>query len=638
MKLSRYLKVSFCFDKLFYITAVLSAALFLLTFLKIVDLTLPVALFMAFAFMAISVVRFEITDNCFVVSYLAIPLLNSVVATIIVQLLACGSPFYLGITNFILNVVLNSIGVYLILTLTNSLKISLIIGDILLFSFSMVDYAVKYFRGGTAIKFNDFFSLNTALSVASSYKFKLNYASTTALLMYIAVIFFICVSRIPFTSAKAFKKRILSGVSTLLSVLIVALSLVFVENELELWGYYGSMHNGLTYNLLIEAANSRVSEPVGFSKKKVDSILSQHQPTKSDHNTPHILVIMSESFTDLSVLGDFETSEDPIEYYNSINDNCIKGFTLSSVYGGNTATSEWEFLTGNTQAFMPAGSIVYQQFMEEGADSIVEIMENNGYTTIGMHPYSKFGWNRAKVYEIFGFDEVYFEDELSNTEIVRKYVSDKTFFSDIINRFENKKEGEKLFTFAITMQNHGGYYVDGLEHTVTVEGGNYDDVDQYLTIIDKSDNALSELIAYFENYTEDTMIVFFGDHQPTLSNEFYRDVMKNGGSSYDKIVAKHTVPFFIWTNYESEESSDVFTSINYLPLLMLKKAGIGLTPYFSYLDSVMNKIPIISGTGYYSKSKNRIMEVSEAEGEEKAIIDEYRLVQYDNVFKTEQEE
>lgn len=45
--------------------------------------------------------------------------------------------------------------------------------------------------------------------------------------------------------------------------------------------------------------------------------------------------------------------------------------------------------------------------------------------------------------------------------------------------------------------------------------GKYPKVDQYLSLIKKSDTALQELIEYYSQVDEPTIICIFGDHQPS---------------------------------------------------------------------------------------------------------------------------
>lgn len=581
-------------------------------------------------FIFFSLVRFEFRENPF--WDIVIPVCNSIVVTYVLQIMLSQDPGILNELTIRGNIALNAAITYLLLLITNRVRLALTISNTLLFGFAFIDYLVISFRG-SEIKFSDIYSLKTAASVAGQYNIEFTTRVNYSIAVFAAILFVLWTTKITHSSKKDQFPRIVALIYMGVSLYTVSWCMNNSTNSMQLWATDGIKYNGLTYNFLIEARDSRVVPPEGYSDKKADEILSAYPATKSEADTPNIIVIMSEAFADLTVLGDFTVSEDPMEYYNSLSENCIKGYAMSSVYGGNTATSEWEFLTGNTQAFLPYGSVAYQQYIKNKAPSIIDIMNQNGYTTVAMHPYRSTGWRRNVVYEIFKFDEIYFQEELSGDKKIRGLVSDFTLFGDIIDRFENKKDGEKLFTFAITMQNHGGYEYGNFPSEVTVDGVDILSVNQYLTLLNKSDDALREFISYFENTDEKTMIVMFGDHFPAIGADFYTHVMGDRANTYEGTMAKYTVPYMIWTNYDSEEGEGELTSLNFLSTMMMKKAGIGLTPYFSYLDALRQKMPAVSFFAYYSQEKGGLKRPSEATGKELAILEEYRTLQYKNLFR-----
>lgn len=61
------------------------------------------------------------------------------------------------------------------------------------------------------------------------------------------------------------------------------------------------------------------------------------------------------------------------------------------------------------------------------------------------------------------------------------------------------------------------------------------------------------------------------------------------------------MPFFIWTNYETDAQKVDVTSLNYLSTLTLERANIDLPAYNRFLAELMEKIPAINSRGYYSK-------------------------------------
>ena len=351
---------------------------------------------------------------------------------------------------------------------------------------------------------------------------------------------------------------------------------------------------------------------------------------------PTVIVIMSESYADLSVVGDLKTNQEVTPYYNSLTENTIKGYALSSVFGAKTANSEWEFMSGNSMAFLPDGAVVYQQYISEEPTTLVSNMKNFGYTCVALHPYYNTGWSRNLVYPDMGFDEMYFLEHFDENEMVRRYISDEEYYNKIIDRFESKSGNEDLFIMSISMQNHGGYTekYDTFPENIRVLNGTYEDANQYLSLLNKSDKALEDFIGYFENVEEPVEIVFFGDHLPSLKSKFFKSLNGKGlsGLSLEQLQDLYTIPFMIWTNYDTEEVEVEMSSINYLATLALERAGLPLPAYNQFLMDMMEHIPAINSRGYYSLSAGGYKYLNEAEGEEAEWINKYQILQYNNMF------
>ena len=148
---------------------------------------------------------------------------------------------------------------------------------------------------------------------------------------------------------------------------------------------------------------------------------------------------MNESFSDLGIVGNFETNEDYMPFVHSMQKgqkNTITGNLLVSTFGGGTANTEFEFLTGDTMAFLPFGCSPYQMYVKSEMPSLVGALEAQNYQTVAMHPYLSTSWNRPQVYQSFGFDEQCYEDSFpSDVERVRGRVSDSASYKKIIELY-----------------------------------------------------------------------------------------------------------------------------------------------------------------------------------------------------------
>lgn len=525
----------------------------------------------------------------------------------------------------------------LLLFITNHVGVSAILSHTFFILMAFVNYYVYLFRENEFI-FADIRSIGTGLSVAGKYKLELSERGWQVIIASIVFCLVAGLFRIRFK--RAYLMRLLSG--TLMVWLCLVISLETEGMNTETWEQKGSYRNGYVLNFVLSARDSFVAAPEDYELESIVE-LEQLYPEKEENplgdtleKQPTIIVVMSESFADLQVIGEFETNEPLTPFLDSLTENTIKGYALSSVFGAKTPNSEWEFMTGGSMAFLPSGSVVYQQYLSDTPSSMVSTLKNEGYTCVAMHPYYETGWSRNLVYPNLGFDESYFLDYFDQTQLVREYISDEELYNKIIDRYENRKVNESLFIMSISMQNHGGYTTtyDNFEEEYYKIGRSYTDANQYFSLIRKSDDALREFISYFENVDEPVEIVFFGDHQPSLNRKFYEILNGKGlsGLTMAELEALYTVPFFVWTNYDTPEETVEITSLNFLSSIALERAGIDLPPYNQFMLDLMEVIPAINARGYYSLEKEKYIYVDSALGKELEWLTKYENLQYNGLF------
>jgi hypothetical protein len=525
--------------------------------------------------------------------------------------------------------------VYLVIQVfTNNVGLTSIIAHISLMSLAWINYFVYLFRGNEFI-FSDVRSIQTGLSVAGNYEYTLDERAVYVIFM--TTIYIALVRKFHIT----FVHRIAATVVVVVAGVIAS---AYVSGKsasivTETWEQKGSYRNGYILNFMLSIRDSIVAEPDGYSAEAIAALEDKYpvQTSEGNEENPTIIVVMSESYSDLSVVGNFLTNVSELTpFYDSLSENTMKGYALSSVFGAKTSNSEWEFMTGNSMAFLPSGSVVYQQYISSEPTSIVSNLKNIGYTCVAMHPYYATGWSRNLVYPDLGFDEMYFIDDFDESAVLREYITDQELYENIIDRFEKRGKNEDLFIMSISMQNHGGYTnkYDNFDEKIRVLGMDYPDANQYLSLIHESDSALEYLITYFSEVEEPVEIVFFGDHQPSLSSNFYVNLNGKGlsGLTEDELEDLYTVPFFIWTNYDTEEETVDITSLNFLSTFALKRAGISLPAYNQFLDDMSETVPAINSRGYYSKENGAYMHLEDATGDEAIWIENYNVLQYNGMF------
>lgn len=514
----------------------------------------------------------------------------------------------------ILNIVLFEILMLLLVATFGRIRHALMTQTAFFLIIGIANYFVLQFRSAPIMPW-DIFSIKTAASVADNFKYTMDKDAILASLGLIAVLvleFFLT------DKEKFIDWRFRLGGSLLsFAALYGFTALIQADSSVSRFKLYDklftpttmSYKDGTALAFLMELEYLIVDKPEGYSASKAAELLASYETATEiasepgiDGTLPNIIVIMNEAFSDLSVLADFETNQDYMPFVHSLmenGENTISGNLHVSVLGGNTANTEFEFLTGNSMAFLPQGSIPYQQYVKSAIPSLPSYLKEYGYATIGMHPYNSGGWERDEVYPLLGLDDNYFIKDFDDPEIIRKYVSDRADYAKIIELFEQKESGTPLFLFNVTMQNHSSYSdaYDNFTPDISVTGADSDVLNNYLSLIHLSDQALEELLAYFETVEEPTLVVFFGDHQPT--NSVVRPIWKLNGKSDSSLTEeenarRYEVPYLIWANYPLESVQGEDTSANLLAPKVLDAAGIPQSAYTAYLSDLAESFPVIS--------------------------------------------
>ncbi|MCR5847706.1 MAG: LTA synthase family protein [Lachnospiraceae bacterium] len=362
---------------------------------------------------------------------------------------------------------------------------------------------------------------------------------------------------------------------------------------------------GYLYSNLCVVKLSHYSKPLKYSENEINRIISDIEPAEDmagDIIPQNIIVIMNESLCDLRIISDFETDEEFMPFIDGLDENTIKGNMYVNTFGGGTSITEYEFLTGNTESFFPAGSNPYASLCKNEESGITKTLKSQGFHTVAMHPYGATNWNRDKVYPAMGFDEFIDGSGYEGYETIREYVSDKGDFQKIIDYVENFDKDERLFIFNVTMQNHGGYDVNhgNIDNPIKIDGvSDYLPAEIYLGLVKESDNAFKYLTDYFSNVSEPTMIVMFGDHNPAFTEEFFLELYdKRGGmNDLEDATCKYTTQYIIWTNYDSDFDEPDTISTNYLGSYVLLCSNLEMTEYDKFLLKQRKKVSAIGKFG-----------------------------------------
>ena len=566
-------------------------------------------------------------------------LIAAVTTVILTQFMTETSVVSIGFPNLFFSILIVLVTILLPYCLIGRIIPSIGIGTSIFMIISTINVYVYKFRG-RLFEPIDILSAGTVMNVTENYRlFPVPLTIIFEWGMLIALVttlFLLHRKRKPRLSIK-------KQLALLAACAIGFLSICYYVPKLPLYQYkkLGASCNGYILDFLVKFRNTVVPQPERYDVEQINALAAQYaqdEPEADSTSTdrPHIIAIMSESFSDLQVVSDFDTNQEVTPFISSLKENTVSGYALASIYGGNTSNSEYEFLTGNSMAWLSPNSTPYQQYVSSSTYSMVSYLKSGfDYKAIAMHPFESSGWSRPYVYQKLGFEKAYFMEDFPQKDYVRLYISDREMFDFLIDTYEAQKENP-LFLFGVSMQNHGGYTYTGENYTkhISINGheNEFPDVEQYLSIIHETDRAVERLITYFQNVDEEVVILFFGDHQPQIDEAFYKMTDQTDEIPLDEQQLLYKVPFFIWTNYDIEEKYVECTSLNYLSSYVFDIAGIPAPPYNRFLKDMEKYIPSINAYGYYSVEKGCYLPFTEASGEERSWLETYQAMQYNSLF------
>lgn len=518
-------------------------------------------------------------------------------------------------------------------------------GNLLLGIMGTANYYLMRFRGAP-LRLSDFKSARTAGNVMDNYDF------TPTGLLFIALADFVLWYVVWKMYLKDEKRdRYWHPCKTVGTVVIglgiIALPVIHFQ---EIYANTTQFAQDTYLSMLVaEIMGSTKPLPDDYSVEEVENIVEQFRKVSVDGSmqrddvtmSPNIVVIMNEAFSDLRVLGELETDEAVLEYWDSLEDNCIRGWANVSILGGNTANSEYEFLTSDAVALY-GDEVPYNRYFDSRDEypSLVSVLERQGYESTAFHPYLSSGWNRTQVYHAMGFDNIVFEDNLDKTlDTMRIYTSDEGDYSYIRDYFEAKEPGIPQFFFNVTMQNHGGYTYDGnnFETTVHLTGeasGRFPQAEQYLSLMQASDEALAGLLDYFKTYEEPVIVVMFGDHQPRLEDEFYQYLTGQPMNMWtvEQRMNQYKTPFIIWHNYDVESGDLGDVSLSYLASVLLESAGLTMSEYQQFVLKQYLEMPVVNAIGMIDAEGNIF---SKGSPEYQKLSEDYRMLIYNHTADRE---
>lgn len=399
--------------------------------------------------------------------------------------------------------------------------------------------------------------------------------------------------------------------------------------------------NGFVLGFISNLDTTVMEKPKNYSKENMLQIANDIKKQYSGNigsqkkkEKPNIIFVMSESFWDPTKVTNLSFSEDPVPNLHHYIENFPGGQTISPTFGGNTANVEFEALTSYSMSLLKPGSIPYQQVITNKKEipSIPTALKKEGYYTSAIHSFGRTFFKRDDVYKVLGFDKFNAEDTMENVDIDGDYISDLAMSKEIIAELEEQKQ--PTFIHAVTMQNHFPFTEGRFgENLIEISGLENEEskgeLETYTEGLRRSDEALQYLIEQLDNLDRPTLLVFFGDHLPSLgtNKSFYKE---NGYITNEKTpserLAMAQTPLLMYANFDMPNDNLGLVSPIHFSNLIFDYAGLNKSLFYQFLSELYKEIPVLRDELKVDKNGEVINDLTK---KQKEMLEQYKMLQYD---------
>ncbi|WP_442678949.1 LTA synthase family protein [Sphingomonas sp. ASY06-1R] len=249
-----------------------------------------------------------------------------------------------------------------------------------------------------------------------------------------------------------------------------------------------------------------------------------------------ILIVQGESFVDARRL-DLSLVDHLPNFARLQREAVSSGKLMVPCWGANTIRSELAVLTGlggddvGLDRYNP-----YEHFARVPLPSLARQARAAGYRTICVHPYDASFYYRDKVMPLLGFDQFIGLEGFADAARNGPYVSDLAVAEMVAARV--REHGPRVLVFAITMENHGPWDAkhDALAPAALPEAWrNLADapaIGRWLKHLQSTDSMIPVLRDAIAATGSPGWLVFYGDHQPSLTGAFQAPGVADRRSDY----------------------------------------------------------------------------------------------------------
>ena len=324
----------------------------------------------------------------------------------------------------------------------------------------------------------------------------------------------------------------------------------------------GYENYGFVYSFSSGVLDRGMDEPEDYSKETIDAIMQQiannkGQTTVTPENAPNIICVLLESFVDPNEFNFMTYSQDPTPFYHYLEENFTTGHLTVPVIGAGTANSEFEVLTGMMLNYFGTGEYPYKTILKKtDCEGIAADLKALGYGTHAVHNNGGNFYSRVNAFSQMGFDTFTSKELMDITTLTPNgsWAEDDILVAETIKTLL-ATPNQPDFTYTITVGAHGAYPTEAVIENPYCEiygvenEGIKNQWTYYMHQLNKTDQFMQELVAELEKLDEDTIVVFWGDHLPTM-----------GLSEEDMVSGDiYKTTYVTWNNFGlAKEDTDLY--------------------------------------------------------------------------------
>ncbi|OCW57972.1 LTA synthase family protein [Hoeflea olei] len=397
-------------------------------------------------------------------------------------------------------------------------------------------------------------------------------------------------------------------------------------------------HNGFLLAFAFNAPMANVKAPAGYGETAIANIPLDKVPAGAmAAGDVDVIMVMSESLWDPTRLTNVTLSPDPMP---TIREN-QSGTVFSPEFGGMTPNVEFEALTGFSNAFLPYGSIPYQQYVRDPLPSLATFFGSKDYVTRAFHPFQAWFWNRGNVYQQLGFDRFDSQETLPPMEKRGKFASDESLTREIIRNAE--AEERPFFYFAVTLQGHGPYEKNRYANnsinvsSKALTAKNRDSLATYAQGVREADDSLKALMDWARKRPRETILILFGDHLPPLGSVYTQtghmpSVVATRKASAEVMKKEHETPLVVWSSRRGVQKDLGSISPALLPYYVVELAGYSHPFYTSVLGALKQRYAVIDRYQLIDREDRPQADWANSGAPLDPLIRDYRYLQHDQMF------